>query len=503
MKFSIRGRHPELLRHLPELLCYFFVALCALVAKRWVMSSANVFVMDDYSTLLSLSKITPKGVTLLPQTLYNNRPIGDLYYFLTANVFNLNYVLAHTVQFLIHVFNGCLVLYILRRFEINRWAAALAGCIFVAYPMSTMAVQWTAAIYDLLGGFFALSALALYVYHLHDQNRLKYFTATMLLLLYWLAVRTKEATIFLPVLLAMLALYDALHYRRFAELRRNLVPLAPVFVLFTIIFLTFINLKFSSVETTTINPQSQYFLDFSPRAMIRKFFEYLNLYSGRRGGWLAGILLAGLLLVPWRKLTLLWAMLGTVFLIILPMKNNTHQLYLYFPSFFLVLIFAETFSPVFNRLDALRLKPIYRVLCASAVFMLILGPLQAYFDYVNDSFLNKVQWLAITKRHRAQHRDFQKKVRTLAGNEKFLIYNVHHDADIFSTYGPGYSIRLYTGLPKLTFDLVEQPAVDEATKSKYHVVIRCNKGNLEFQKLMTGNSPVDYRVKFYDPENEK
>jgi hypothetical protein len=152
-------------------------------------------------------------------------------------------------------------------------------------------------------------------------------------------------------------------------------------------------------------------------------------------------------------------------------------------------------------LGALRLQPLPRGLCLAGTFLLLLGLLEIWFVHVDGLFLNQGPWLGLAKRHKAQHREFQKRVRTLAGNEKFLIYNVHNDAYIFSTYGPGYSIRLYTGMPKLTFDLSPKPTIDAATKNKYHVVIRCKKGELEFQKIMTGKQPVNYRVKFYDPKN--
>lgn len=486
--------------HGPKFAPYLVIVLATVAAKHWVVSRANIFLMDDYGLLFRATAVKPaEQFTLLAESVYNNRPFGDFYHYLVAVNWQLNYRLAHAVQLLLHTVNVCLAFYVFRRFAFNLWAALLAALMLAVWPWSTMCVQWTTGIFDLLALTFTVSAVALYAYHLYDEHRVPYFTPALLLLIYVLAVRTKEITITMPALLALEAVYFTLVTGRVAALRRNLAALLPVLAFMAAVVFNHLYLVHSKSTPTTLKPDSLYYLSFHPIALAGKFFEYLLLYCGKRGGGISTFLAKyGLAVVFFMALGAwvfrLWrfAILGVMIflslLMILPMVNNLHQLYLYMPSFFIMLLAAALLTPVFERLRRSWLRAGLFVLCAAVVGLCS--------QHAEKEGFNRDMWLFYAAKDRAQHALFQKKVKRLNGDEKFLIHNGHQDGSIFSTYGPGHSIRLYTGLPKLKIDYLTEKVTDPGKKSAYDVVIDCNGGNFIFEKLSPAKRKVEYLVKF-------
>lgn len=474
--------------HWPKFTPYLALALAVLAVKHWVLSRANIFLMDDYALLFKAATTDPvKQFTLLAHSVYNDRPFGDFFQYLVAVPLRLNYVAAHALQLALHIANVWLAFYAFRRLACNLWAALLAALAIGIWPWSTMAVQWTTAIYDMLAMFFTVAAVALYAHHLYDKNRIKYFTPALLLLLYMLAVRTKENTIPLPLLLTLEAGYFTLLTRRTAGLRRNLAALVPLYLYLAAVLFNHLHLVQFQSTLYTLKATSPYFLSFKPVSMVDKFFQYLLLYFDKKSAAVALFMVFGaLLLHPLRFLTLL-AMLGFSLLMILPMVNNNHQLYLYMPSLFIMLMAAAMLTPVFERLP--------RAWMRVGLFVLLAGGLAADAEHLKSQGFSREIWRHYAASDREQHAQFQKNVTCLDGAEKFLIHNAKK-GNIFGVYGPGDSIRLYTGMKNLKFDYSQAKVTDDKKLAAYDVVININGGKFIFEKMSQSKKPVNYLVKF-------
>lgn len=476
----------------PDLIAIFALLTGLLVFKSWIVGVDNVFVMDDYSNLLrdSHQKIL-NNLKLLPKALYNDRPVGDIFYYLVNTQFGLNHVIAHVLQLLLHGFNVLAVYYIFRKLLLSPAPAFFGALVFGVNPMSTMCVHWTSAIYDLFAMTFAVGSMAILVYHLGDRNRLPYFTPLMLLLGYILSVRSKEATIFLPFMwILVLAIYRLRHnlpWRGFLSEARVLIP---SLLFFCAIFCTYVMLKAAATAPLTVDPKSIYYQTFSPLAMAGKLYQYLVLYFGISQAVFAVVAL--FCIVFCRKLDLLFhvALIGLSFLIILPMVNNTHQLYLYVPSFSVVLLMACSLDYFFRKFPNGKLR---------IAGMVVLVALSAFhFQGLDKLHFNHVPWLGIAKKQHAQASQLKANLTHMAGNEKILVYNLPPKAgtNIFTFYGPGNSIRLYTGKPNIQCVIDPNPTVSPEEKAKYHVLINFNDGKLIFEKLPQGAPRVNYRGLF-------
>lgn len=477
--------------HWPKFAPYLALALAVLAVKHWVLSRANIFLQDDYAILLKAVTVDPvKQFTLLAHSVYNDRPFGDFFQYLVAGSLHLNYVAAHALQLALHIVNVWLAFYVFRRLACNLWAALLAALTIGIWPWSTMAAQWTTAIYDMLAMFFTVAAAALYAYHLYDEKRVKFFTPALLLLIYMVAVRTKENTITLPLLLTLEAGYFTLVTRRTAELRRNLAALVPLFLYMTAVLFNHLHLVQFQSTLYTLKPTSIYYLSFKPESMINKFFDYLWLYFDKRSAAVALFMVFGALLIhPLRFITLL-AMLVFSLLMILPMVNNKHQLYLYMPSLFIMLMAAAMLTPIFERLP--------RAWMRVGLFVLLAGALAARTeraDRLQNEGFNRETWKRYAAKDRDQHAQFQKRVTCLDGTEKFLIHNAKQGS-IFGVYGPGDSIRLYTGMKGLKFDYVKDAVTEPQKLATYDVVININGGKFIFEKMSKSKRKVNYLVKF-------
>ncbi len=130
--------------------------------------------------------------------------------------FWLNYQLSgespysyHVVNVVVHFLNGVLVFLILRRllerFDIERWRretlAAFSGAVFLFHPLQTEAVAYVASRSENLSVFFFYAAFAVFLYRRKESIGIA--ESVLVLLLFGLAVTTKEHTAVLPFLLLL------------------------------------------------------------------------------------------------------------------------------------------------------------------------------------------------------------------------------------------------------------------------------------------------------------
>ncbi|HEY3242247.1 MAG TPA: tetratricopeptide repeat protein, partial [Phycisphaerae bacterium] len=123
----------------------------------------------------------------------------------------------HRTSLALHVVNTALVIVLLYQLFGNAWAAALAGLLFGAHPLTVEPIAWVADRKTLLAGFFALSCLSLYTRYAHAETRQQDAGATAgaagrrrysgycaALLLFILALLSKPTSTPLPLLLLIL-----------------------------------------------------------------------------------------------------------------------------------------------------------------------------------------------------------------------------------------------------------------------------------------------------------
>ena len=120
------------------------------------------------------------------------RPAADLYYWVLSRAAGLNYGRYVAAIHLIHLINVCLVWLLARSLGAPPLGAS-AAALFFSFQMAVFDVYWQPRfVFDALCGTFTLLALIAYV-----EGRLIFS-----LVFFWLAVKSKELAILLPLALA-------------------------------------------------------------------------------------------------------------------------------------------------------------------------------------------------------------------------------------------------------------------------------------------------------------
>ena len=217
-----------------------------------------------------------------------------------------------------------------------------------------MAVQWDAAIFDLLGTFWCLLAILFY-FRYRNAREYKGQNLSFTLFFYFLAIRTKEMFLVLPVLFLLYEIWEMI-----LESRRKVFSRVAVYSMFVFMVFTgmLFYLKFSGGVGVTNDVNNPYYQSFNPVKMVHTLLKYSILcFDLENGGWvysmsrsgLAGtiILLCGLFAGVFRaaiykkcELLFCYLAIGISVVIVLPMVNQVHVLYLYFPSIFVGLLLA-------------------------------------------------------------------------------------------------------------------------------------------------------------------
>ena len=179
---------------LVAVLLFVVAAVLFLIANR--AAYHGYFFEDDFSNL-SFTRWADTSDFFLaafsPKYYPNNyRPIGHLFFRTMAHAFSLKF--APYVAFLhgVHLLNVALLWLLLRRLTLPLWAAS-AGALYFAFHIAMFDVYWKPMyVFDLLCGTFCLLSL---LFWLKDRWIVS-------LLCFWLAYRSKEVAVMLPLALA-------------------------------------------------------------------------------------------------------------------------------------------------------------------------------------------------------------------------------------------------------------------------------------------------------------
>ena len=171
----------------------FFLALAALflIANRGAYKG---YFQDDDLDNLSFTREMDLADFFTPLILpkvedHNFRPIGHLFYRVMGSLAQLRFPPYIFVLHALHLLAGVLLWFVLRRLGLP-YLAAGSGVLFFAFHMAAFDVFWKPMyVFDLLCGVFCLISLLGYL-----QGRW-----VLSLLALWLAYRSKEVAVMLPV----------------------------------------------------------------------------------------------------------------------------------------------------------------------------------------------------------------------------------------------------------------------------------------------------------------
>lgn len=301
-----------------------------LIANR---SAYRGYFQDDELNNIRWTRELPasdylKGV-LTPRFFTNNfRPVGHYYFRQMSLSYGLDFPKYLPILHLTHILNIWLLWMLARRLGLGPVAASL-GTFFFAFHMALFDVFWKPMyVFDLFCATFTLASILFY-----SQRRY-----ILSLCAFWLAYKSKELAVMLPVALAC---YEFL----IAE-KKNWKPLIPFFAL-SLLF---------GLQGVLLNPNTDN--DYTFRFTFEAFWTSLRFYASRVFFVpYAGLALLALpLLVRDRRLWFGCAMMCLFFVPLLFLPGRLYSAYCYLP-------FAGSALMVAALASRTALTPVVAVLC--------------------------------------------------------------------------------------------------------------------------------------------
>lgn len=332
----------------------------------------------------------------------------------------------------------CILLYLVSKKYIGGVGALIAGVLAGTWTATNNAVFWTAAVFDVLSALFCLASIWIWQLGWNRKYPLIYFIGGAFV--YFLAIRTKEFAIGLPVILFLISLM--LEKRSLAETVSSLLPYWLVMAVLGAAYLHLFHLGVSLTEPGS-NP---YAFHFSSIANTLIFYFSRTFYV-QQLGVLGPMLAAGMLLTAavWNPGVgrLVIVGLGGFLVLLGPtLLLGAHQdaLYLYAPHFFLAFAIGSLFTlPFFWKCV---------VLAASGV-LIIAPPTVLGFSYLTNLFSMK------TADYSEQFHSFLRAIGNVQRGSTIFIAGLENYMNPFS-YGPGNSVKVAMKERSLKF-VIEKP----------------------------------------------
>ena len=204
------------------------------------------------------------------------RPVIEIYFFVGQRLFGCAPMPFHLASLSIHFVNTATVFFFARRLSSSARFAGLTVLLFVLQPGYVQAVAWVAAITDLLGAFWYLLTLSLYLRFLQTRESWVYgatlgtFTACLL--------THESAATLLPMMVALEALvvFGSGRGQETVRARAWLARYAP----FAILLAGFLVIAYVVNSRSYLVQEGYYALGFH---IVRNVFHYMvAMYVGRR-----------------------------------------------------------------------------------------------------------------------------------------------------------------------------------------------------------------------------
>lgn len=466
----------------------------------WMLSIDNGFNYDDVVWLLKVSTNSYEDLfSFFPHSVYNDRPIGAIFLKFLYSMFELDFGRHHIILVILHLLNVLLtflaVKTILCRKHTNDTAfrgAIISAAFFGMWSRTHMAVQWDAAIFDLLGTSWSLLSM---LFYLRSRNTKDYTgqNTFFAILFYYLALRTKEMFLILPILFVLYEIWEM-----FLEKERKTFTLVTKFSLSVgAVFLSILfYLKLFGEETLTNDINNPYYQSFHPMKLISMLFRYCMVcFDLENGNWgyafsisgligtiilTIGLAAAGVIAIKKKEVGFLmcYMAIGASIAIVLPMVNQVHVLYLYFPSIFVGLLIACTVVH-FKTSDAF-------LMCLMC-FFLVTGSMQG-------SIIAKNFWLENAKTEKQVWNDIREISPPMPGTSIYVKNIDNKDYTPFF-YGEGDVCRLLYQDISLKVQILTENEGKETEYTKPYVVWEYRNGRVqevERMFLLSVNEVYEY-----------
>ncbi len=427
-----------------------------LVNFNWLFSPNHFYFADDFSHLfLWVQKDLTSFLSFIPQTMYNDRPFGQVFYKILADCFGGNYRVQHLILFLIHILNGFLLTLVVGKITCPKNARISLVAIFVAglfliWPQTNIPVQWISAAFDLLGATFVLSYLL--VYFSGFLSKTKIWRILLLSCLVIGMARTKESTLLFPSTALLLDIFlfqiqeNKIDFKKyFFIIKCNALPVLISFAY--ILYLVYLR---SQAVTEFQAPDQAYFTSMNPGNLFSNTLKYLYLFSdlGAPGQVFKLATIAGVIgtLSFWAIYTIPIAIIGqrliklsgifflVLFLLtllpVLPLVNMQHELYLYLPSIWIFIGLAFCLRKLLDHNPNLELPT--RLLASASVLGIL------FFNNFSTSMSSQTNWYLLSGKENRQvfkaleYAQIPPKIKILK------IYNVTPGTNILQ-FGQGHS----------------------------------------------------------------
>jgi hypothetical protein len=445
----------------------------------WSLSPEHFFRADDWDWLSNAALLRVPGYAdLWPRWIYNDRPAGALLITAVYRLAGLDNVVFHGVWVAIHLLNTLLVFAAGLRLFRSIPLAWVAACAFGNWSSSTEAVVWVAAVFDLLLGTFILASVLTF---LSEKNWVRALSPVF----YFLAMRTKEAALLLPVLLLICVLLCVSRNNWLSECFHRLKWHFCLLGMFIARYGYF----FATQYAARIPPDNPYFLKFDLLTFIRGLTFYLRSMLYRQGRIPVLVLAAGaalliVLVVARRGKAVVIGAAGFVLFLfpVIFLPNHRYGFYLYAPSVF----FAISWVGLAREAAELIRWPRARAPLAAAV---ALGSFLALPH--RTAARQTANWtLEQTARYRQQYRQFRWRYPVLSKGARIVFVGFPRNDSAFDP-GPCNSLKAAYRDDSISCVMLKEgdpiPPVEPARPDTIYVVLRS--GRLEFPQTPDPSLP--------------
>ena len=359
---------------LRQWLAMSIAVVAALWFNAWVLDPAHFFFADDWGWLARVHfHEWTETVHLLPNALYNDRPVGELVIRGFYRAFWLRHGAWNQAWWVVHALNVALLM-LLARPWLPTYRLLLAGLLSACWFSTLTAVHWIGAVFDLVGATLVLGTLLAYQHAVLSADR-KWPWLLLSLVLHVAAIRTKE---FALGLVAVLAIWEFVLLRRGAIRERciRLLPHAIVAAVFLARYAWLYRHQHAALDGgaygLTLTAASviegigwyfaQAFYAFVPGSNQTHVFA--GLCFAALAAVLAGCSRAGIAS---------FAVAGVLVSAVLLLGSQRHPLYLYVPHFFVAIALVAPFPQ--RRLAGV----------ATTLLVLVLLSWPAYTGFLRDA----------------------------------------------------------------------------------------------------------------------
>jgi hypothetical protein len=163
---------------------------------------------NDYVHNFDIKKIYTSNVTEGAHTQSNfYRPNQQFVFSVLYKTFGPNADAFHFNSILFHIINSFLLFLLLILLGFNRTLSFVGCTLFLIHPIQTESVAYISGFADVLGLFFLLSGLIIFIYSLKEQYGRKWLLLLASLILYLLALFSKESMVILFPLTLLVSVF--------------------------------------------------------------------------------------------------------------------------------------------------------------------------------------------------------------------------------------------------------------------------------------------------------